>query len=260
MSFRAQPKDGVAFVTGASSGIGRAVALLLARRGFTVAVSARRAAELDALAAQDPRIFAFPGDVADASGMAAIIAAIEAAHGPVVLAFLNAGVYFPGERDGFDAEIAWRTFEVNVGGVINCLGPLLAAMEARGRGQIAITSSLAGYGGIPGSMAYGASKAALIYMAEVLRMTHEAAGLTIQIVNPGFVETPMTEPNSDFEMPFIMSAERAAKIICDGFERSGFEIAFPRRLAYVFKAARLLPYALLLPLMRRMTRRVRRDS
>ncbi len=259
MSFRAQPQDGVAFVTGASSGIGRAVALLLAERGFTVAASARRADELDALAAQNPRIFSFPGDVADRAKMAAIIAGIEAAHGPIALAFLNAGVYFPAERDGFDAAVAWRTFEVNVGGAINCLGPLLAAMALRARGQIAITSSLAGYGGIPGSLAYGASKAALIYMAEVLKLTYETAGLTIQIVNPGFVETPMTAPNTDFEMPFIMSAEAAAKIICDGFGKGGFEIVFPRRLALAFKAARLLPYPLLFPLMRRVTRRVRRD-
>ncbi|MGO9673470.1 MAG: SDR family NAD(P)-dependent oxidoreductase [Methylocella sp.] len=260
MSFRAQPADGVAFVTGASSGIGRAVALELARRGFTVAASARRVGELDALAAQNPRIFAFPGDVAERADMAAIIAGVEAAHGPIALAFLNAGVYFPGERDGFDVEVAWRTFEVNVGGAINCLGPLLAAMKARARGQIAITSSLAGYGGIPGSLAYGASKAALIYIAEVLRMIHESAGLTVQIVNPGFVETPMTAPNTDFDMPFIKSPEAAAKIICDGFEKGGFEIVFPRRLAYVFKAARLLPYALLFPLMRRATRRVQRDK
>jgi NAD(P)-dependent dehydrogenase (short-subunit alcohol dehydrogenase family) len=259
VSFRASPADGVAFVTGASSGIGRAVALQLAERGFTVAASARRADELDVLAAQHPRIFSFPGDVADRAKMAAIIAGIKAAHGPIALAFLNAGVYFPAERDGFDADVAWRTFEVNVGGAINCLGPLLAAMALRARGQIAITSSLAGYGGIPGSLAYGASKAALIYMAEVLKLTYEPAGLTVQIVNPGFVETPMTAPNTDFEMPFIMSAEAAAKIICDGFGKGGFEIVFPRRLALAFKAARLLPYPLLFPLMRRVTRRVRRD-
>ena len=259
MSFRARPEDGVAFVTGASSGIGRAVALLLAARGFIVAASARRAAELEALAAEDNRIFAFPGDVADAARMAAITSAIEAAHGPIALAFLNAGVYVPAEREGFDAEIARRTFAVNVGGTINCLGPLLEGMKARGRGQIAITSSLAGYGGIPGSIAYGASKAALIYMAEVLRMT-APAGLTIQIVNPGFVETPMTAPNKDFDMPFIMSAEQAARIICDGFEKGGFEIAFPKRLAYLFKAARLLPYPLLIPLMRRAAGRARRDK
>jgi NAD(P)-dependent dehydrogenase (short-subunit alcohol dehydrogenase family) len=260
VSFRARPRDGAAFVTGASSGIGRAVALRLAQSGFTVAASARRAAELDALAAQNPRIFAFPADVTDRAHMAATIAGVEAEHGPIALAFLNAGVYFPAERDGFDADVAWRTFEVNVGGTINCLGPLLDAMKRRGRGQIAITSSLAGYAGIPGSLAYGASKAALIYMAEVLKLTCEPAGLTIQIVNPGFVETPMTAPNTDFDMPFIMSAGAAARIICDGFERAGFEITFPRRLAYVFKAARLLPYPLLFPLMRRATRRVKGES
>lgn len=259
MSFRARPEDGVAFVTGASSGIGRAVALELAQRGFTVAVNARRAAELDALAAQSPRIFSFPGDVTDRQKVAAMIAGVEAAHGPVSLAFLNAGVYFPSEREKFDVDLAWRTFEVNVGGAINCLGPLLAAMVLRARGQIALTASVAGYGGIPGSMAYGASKAALIYIAEVLKMTHEAAGLTIQVVNPGFVETPMTAPNADYDMPFIMSAERAARIICDGFTKGGFEITFPRRLAYAFKAVRLLPHPLLFPLMRRATRRARRD-
>lgn len=259
MSFRAEPQDGVAFVTGASSGIGRAVALRLAQRGFTVAASARRAAELDALAAQNPRIFAFAGDVADRAGMAAIVAAIEAELGPVALAFLNAGVYFPTERAGFDVDVAWRTFEVNVGGALNCLGPLLAAMEGRRRGQIALTASLAGYGGVQGSLAYGSSKAALIYIAEVLKLTYEAAGLTIQIVNPGFVETPMTEPNRDYEMPFIMSADKAATLICNGFERGGFEIAFPRRLTLAFKAARLLPYPLLFPLMRLATKRARRD-
>ncbi len=253
--FRACPADGVAFVTGASSGIGRAVAARLAEQGYTVAVSARRAAELDALAKTAPRIFSFPGDTTDAGAMSAVIAAVEAAHGPIALAFLNAGVYFPAERERiFDAGLARRTFEVNVGGTINCLGPLLDSMKGRGRGQIAITASLAGYGGIPGSLAYGASKAALIYMAEVLRMGCAPGGLTIQIVNPGFVETPMTAPN-EYGMPFIMSAESAARIICAGFSNGGFEIAFPRRLAYVFKVARLLPYSLLFPLMRRAARR-----
>jgi short-subunit dehydrogenase len=90
-------------------------------------------------------------------------------------------------------------------------------------------------------------------------MTHAAAGLTIQVVNPGFVATAMTAPNADFDMPFIMSAERAAKIICDGFEKGGFEIAFPGRLAFAFKSARLLPYPLLFPFIRRVTKRVRRD-
>jgi NAD(P)-dependent dehydrogenase (short-subunit alcohol dehydrogenase family) len=257
--YRARPADGVALVTGASSGIGFAVALELAKRGFTVAVSARRVPELDDLATRSSRIFSFPGDATNRVWAASMVAAVEASHGPIALAFLNAGGYFPAEREGFSADLVWRTFEINVGGTANCLEPVLAGMTARGRGQIAITSSLAAYGGIPGSLAYGASKAALIYMAEVLKMTHERAGLTIQIVNPGFVETAMTAHNDNFEMPFLMTAEAAAKIICDGFKRGGFEIAFPRRLAYAFKAACLLPYALFLPLMRRATRRAQRD-
>jgi NAD(P)-dependent dehydrogenase (short-subunit alcohol dehydrogenase family) len=255
--YRAHPNDGIAWVTGASSGIGRAVALELARRGFKVAATARRAAELEAMAAESHNIFSFPGDTTDRAAMAAMVCGIEAAHGPIALAFLNAGVYLIAERDGFSAGLVWRTFEINVGGTVNCLDPALAAMKGRGKGQIALTSSLAGYGGIEGSTAYGSTKAALICMAEALRLTYEQLGLTVQVVNPGFVQTAMTE-QADFEMPFIMAADQAAKIICDGFEKSGFEIAFPRRLAYAFKAMCLVPYALFFPLMRRSAKRARR--
>jgi NAD(P)-dependent dehydrogenase (short-subunit alcohol dehydrogenase family) len=255
--YRAHPNDGIAWVTGASSGIGRAVALELARRGFAVAATARRTAELEAMAAESPRIFSFPGDTTDRAEMAAVVSGVEAAHGPIALAFLNAGVYFITERDGFSASLVWRTFEINVGGTVNCLDPVLAAMKPRGKGQIALTSSLAGYGGIEGSTAYGSTKAALIYLAEALRLTYEQAGLTVQVVNPGFVHTAMTA-QTDFEMPFIMGADRAARIICDGFEKSGFEITFPRRLAYAFKAMCLLPYALFFPLMRHAAERARR--
>jgi NAD(P)-dependent dehydrogenase (short-subunit alcohol dehydrogenase family) len=251
---RAHPNDGIAWVTGASSGIGRAVALELAQRGFKVAATARRAPELEALAAKSSNILSFPGDTTDRAAMAAMVHDIETAYGPIALAFLNAGVYFINERDRFSADIVWRTFETNVGGTVNCLEPLLAAMERRGAGQIALTSSLAGYRGIPGSTAYGSAKAALIYMAEALRLTYERAGLTIQIVNPGFVRTAMTAQN-DFEMPFIIGPDQAAKIICDGFEKSGFEITFPRRLAYACKAVRLLPYSLSFLIMRHATKR-----
>ena len=255
--YRAHPKDGVAWVTGASSGIGRAVALELAQRGFAVAATARRAAELAAMAGESRNIFGFPGDTTDRTAMAAMVPRIEAAHGPIALAFLNAGVYFIAERDGFSASRVWDTFEINVGGTVNCLDPVLAAMKRRNQGQIALTSSLAGYGGIKDSSGYGPTKAALIYIAEALKLSYEKEGLTIQIVNPGFVHTAMTAQN-DFAMPFIMGADRAAKIICDGFEKSGFEIAFPRRLAYAFKAMCLLPYPFFFPLMRRAARRARR--
>jgi NAD(P)-dependent dehydrogenase (short-subunit alcohol dehydrogenase family) len=255
--YRAHPNDGVAWVTGASSGIGRAVAIELAERGFKVAATARRAAELEALAALCRNIFSFPGDTTDRAAIAAMVVDIEAALGPIALAFLNAGVYFSAERGRFSADVAWRTFETNVGGTVNCLDPVLVAMERRQKGQIALTSSLAGYKGIPVSTAYGSAKAALIYMAEALRLGYERSGLTIQIVNPGFVCTAMTEQN-DFDMPFIMTAEKAAGIICDGFETSGFEITFPRRLAYACKALRLLPYALSFPIMRHAAKRAQR--
>jgi NAD(P)-dependent dehydrogenase (short-subunit alcohol dehydrogenase family) len=255
--YRAHPNDGIAWVTGASSGIGRAVALELAQRGFAVAATARRAAELEAMAAESHNIFSFPGDTTHRAAMAAMISRIEGAHGPIALAFLNAGVYFLSERDGFSASLVWRTFEINVGGTVNCLDPVLAAMQRRGKGQIALTSSLAGYGGVAGAFGYGPTKAALICMAEALRLSYAPAGLTVQVVNPGFVHTAMTAQN-DFAMPYIMGADRAAKIICDGFEKSGFEIMFPRRLAYTFKAMCLLPYALFFPLMRRASERARR--
>jgi short-subunit dehydrogenase len=257
--YRASASHGVAWVTGASSGIGRTAALELARRGYKVVATARRKDELAALAAASENIFSLPGDVVDGAHMAALVREIEAAHGPIALAFLNAGVYFPAEADRFSAGLTWRTFEINVGGVVNCLDPILAAMLSRGGGQIAINASLAGYGGIPGSTAYGATKAALIYMAEALKLTYEPKGLTVQVVNPGFVRTEMTAHNTHFEMPFLMDAEQAARIICDGFERAGFEIAFPRRLAWIAKAVRLLPYALFFPAMERATRQARRD-
>ena len=257
-TYRAKPTDGVAWITGASAGIGRALALRLAADGWHVAVTARRADALDALAGGSlGRITAYPGDVTDMAAMADIVAAIEEREGPIALAVLNAGVYHLAERERFDASLAWRTIETNLGGVVRCLDPLLAAMLPRRRGQVALVASLAGYGGIPGSVAYGAGKAAVITMAEALRLTYARDGLTIQVVNPGFVRTAMTAAN-DYSMPFMMSAEAAAARIATGLRRGGFEIAFPRRLAWAAKAAGLLPYPLWLALMERATRRARR--
>jgi NAD(P)-dependent dehydrogenase (short-subunit alcohol dehydrogenase family) len=256
--YRARPEDGVVWITGASAGIGRALALLLAGKGFRVAATARRADLLaDLVAEGQGRIVARAGDVTDAPGMRALVAAIEREEGPIALAILNAGAYHLGEREMFDADLVWRTVETNLGGTVRCLDPLLKAMRTRGKGQIAIVASLAGYGGIPGSVAYGAAKSAMITMAEALRLTHADDGLTIQVVNPGFVRTAMTAPN-DYAMPFMMSAEAAATRIAKGLATGGFEISFPRRLVWTMKAVFLMPYALWLPLMARATRRAKR--
>lgn len=244
----ARPTEGIAWVTGASSGIGRFVALELARRGWTVVATARRAEDLASLAAEAPqgRIVPVAGDVCDRTGIAALVARTEEQHGPVARAFLNAGIS-GGRRDAFDADAVTRTFEVNVGGVVNCLAPVIAAMAARGQGQIAITASVAGYGGLPNSPGYGPSKAALINMAESLRLTWARRGLLVQVVNPGYVKTPLTDGNKA-PMPFLVPVEEAARIICDGMDATGFEIAFPRRMTWLLKAINLLPYAVYFPM------------
>lgn len=254
-SFRATPADGVVWITGASSGIGRATALEFARRGFTVVATARRIEELQALCAEPAaagRIRAEPGDVTDAEGITRIVEGMEAAHGPLAIAFLNAGTYFPDKGLAFEADLVKRTFDINIGGVANCLEPVLRVMQRRGKGQIAVNASVAGYGGLPKSVAYGPSKAALINMCASLRFALAPAGITMQVVCPGFVGTPLTAKN-DFPMPFLIPAEEAARRICDGFAHAGFEISFPRRLSWLLKALNLLPYSLYFPLVARAT-------
>jgi NADP-dependent 3-hydroxy acid dehydrogenase YdfG len=243
--YRAQAKDGIAWVTGASSGIGEGTALELARRGYVVVATARRATALDALtqSAQGMRgrIVPVAGDVTDRSAMVAAVEHIETTIGPVVLAFLNAGTSVPDQAGEFGGDGCRQTFDINVMGTMNCLGPVLTAMLARRKGQIAINGSIAGYGGLPRAAAYGASKAALICYAESMYFSLNRLGITIQMVNPGFVKTPLTDKNS-FPMPFLVGLEETSRRICDGFARAGFEITFPKRLSFLLKTLNLLPY------------------
>ncbi len=244
MTYRAKPADGAAWVTGASAGIGRGVALELARRGYEVHATARRAGELESLAREaqglEGRVVATPGDVTDRAGVARVVAEIELKR-PIALAFLNAGGSFPDAAGDFGGEGFARTFALNVQGLVNGLNPVFNAMRARRRGQIAITGSLAGYGGLPGAGAYGPSKAAIISLAIGAKFRADPHNVTVQIVNPGFVRTPLTAGNA-FPMPFLMECEEASRRICDGFERGGFEIRFPRRVAWALRAINLLPW------------------
>lgn len=255
--FRAHINDGVVWVTGASSGIGRGVALELARRGFRVAATARRDDELRKLESETAgdlgHVRAYPGDVSDAAGIAKVVEKIEAEQGPIALAFLNVGTYVPDGPDTVVGEGFRKTFELNIGGTANCLAPVLKMMEGRKRGQIVITASVAGFGGLPRATAYGATKAALINMAESLRLTLAPSGITVQVVNPGFVETPLTAGNT-FPMPFLVPLDKAVKRICDGFQAGGFEITFPKRLSWVLKGINMLPYPAYFWLVERGTR------
>lgn len=244
MTYRATPADGAAWVTGASAGIGRGVALELARRGYEVFATARRADELQSLADEAKglagRVVPAPGDVTDRPATARLVADIDGRR-PIALAFLNAGGNFPDAPGDFGGDGFARTFALNVQGVANSLNPILNAMRARRRGQIAITGSVAGYGGLPGAGAYPPSKAAVISLAVGARFAAAPHNVTIQIVNPGYVKTPLTADNT-FPMPFLMECDEACRRICDGFERGGFEIRFPRPLVWLLKAMGWLPY------------------
>jgi short-subunit dehydrogenase len=244
------PAFRVAWITGASSGIGRELALLLARRGVRVAATARSADRLAALAGEAAGIEAFPADVTDDGGVASIVARIEERLGPVDLAVLNAGTWEPVSATALDPAVFARAIDVNYLGVVRCLGAVLPAMQRRRAGRIAIVSSVAGYRGLPKAGAYGPSKAALISLAESLRPELERAGVGLSLVNPGFVATPLTAKN-DFPMPFMLAPEDAAARILRGLERGRFEIAFPWRLVALLKLARVLPYSLFFALVRR---------
>jgi len=255
MTYRASPADGNAWITGASSGIGRGAALELARRGYRVYATARRGAELEALSAEavglNGSIVAARGDVTDRNQMAELVAGIERDR-PIALALLNAGGNFwdaPGDigGDGFA-----KTMALNLQGVVNGLNPVFNAMRERRRGQIAIVASVAGYCGLPNSGGYGPSKAAVISLAEGMRFAADPLNVTIQVVNPGYVKTPLTAKN-DFPMPFLMECDEACRRLCDGLERGGFEIRFPTRLALPLRLFSALPYPLYFPLIRALT-------
>ncbi|TCL67231.1 SDR family NAD(P)-dependent oxidoreductase [Rhizobium sp. BK251] len=245
--FVARPENGIVWISGASSGIGRALALKLASEGYDVAVTARdhrKLVELQGEAGDLPgSIIVLDGDVTDPKDMEHVVAAIEYEHGTLAMAVLNAGTYISVDVAELSREDFEKSFAVNLSGVVNCLVPAVRHMKVKGHGQIAIVSSATGYGGQPAGAAYGAAKAALINMAESLKIDLEALGIRVQLVSPGFVDTE-TARNSSFAVPTPISAEKAAEEIAAGLKSQSFEIAFPRGFAYRMKLLRLLPYGL----------------
>jgi short-subunit dehydrogenase len=243
------------WITGASSGIGRELALQLARRGDRVAVSARRAGELQKLAAEAAagRILPYPVDVGDATAMARAADEIEAALGPLDLAVFNAGTHAPVEIERFSAAPFRLLMEINYMGAVNGLAAVVPRFVARRAGHVAVVSSVAGYRGLPSASAYGPTKAALINLCESLKPDLDRYGVTISVINPGFVRTPLTDLNS-FPMPFLMEPDAAARRIVAGLDKGAFEITFPRRFTFMLKVARMLPYALYFRLVKRAIR------
>lgn len=243
-TYRANPEDGVAWITGGSTGIGRSVARMLASNGYTVAVTVRPNDPIDALIDETKgmkgRVLSFPSDVTDEAGMAAAVDAIEAQAGPIVLAIFNAGAYLPATGDNLRIAAFRQSFEVNVFGVINGLVPVIERMRNRSRGHVVFMGSISSYFGWPTTAAYGATKAAVNIMAEALKFDFDKMNIRTQVMNPGFIDTPLTE-TAPYSMPAMMPVEAAAARICKAIRKGGFEVTFPRRLTWGMKLLFLLP-------------------
>lgn len=247
---------GVVWITGASQGIGRALTLELAQRGYTVAASARNTQALYALAhatdALPGSVHPYTADVTDQLSVVETHRAIETSLGPIEIAVLNAGTHIETPADNFRSADIEKLLQLNVVGTVYALEVLLPVMRERRSGRIAVVSSLAGYRGLPTAAGYGASKAALINLCESLRLELYNTGVKIQVINPGFVRTPLTDRNT-FEMPFLISPESAARRIANGLQSDRFEIRFPRRFAFIMSLLKHCPHWLYSLLIRKKT-------
>lgn len=247
----------IAWVTGASTGIGAAVALDLARDGWTVIATARSAEKLERIARVsgelDGRVIPAVGDITDRNVMHDIVENAERTVGPIHLVILNAGIYAHETPQKFSAETFRTMVDLNLTGTAYCLEAVLPKLMERKRGHIAIVGSIAGFRGLPGLMGYGAAKAGLIHLAESLAVMCDKFNIKVQIINPGFVRTPLND-KIKFPMPFLMDVNEASKRIVQGLRRNCFEITFPKRLSYALKLLGLLPDRLYFFIIRRVTR------
>lgn len=230
------------WVVGASSGIGQALAQALHAAGAQVIVSARQQAALQTFVDAHPGASAQPLDVADAAAVQAAGRALLQ-QGPLDLVVYCAGHYKAVRADAWSLEEMKRHQEVNYVGALHMLDAVLPALLAQGRGHISLVGSVAGYRGLPKSLAYGPTKAALIHLAEALYLDLRGHGLGVSVINCGFVRTPLTAQN-DFHMPALMDPPEAARRILQGWARGAFEIHFPRRFTLVMKLLKLLPFPL----------------
>ena len=227
------------WVVGASSGIGEATARALHAQGAHVTVSARNAAALDAFVARHPGAMALPLDVTDAPAVAQAVRTVLR-QGGIDLVMYCAGHYREMRVDTFDLSEIQRHWRVNFDGALYVLDALLPALRQQQRGHISVVSSVAGFRGLPKSLAYGPTKAALINLAETLYLDLRHKGVGVSVVNPGFVETPLTAHN-DFHMPGLITPDQAAQAILRGWAAGHFEIDFPKRFTFWMRLLRLLP-------------------
>lgn len=241
------------WIVGASSGIGAALARALASRGAWVALSARRPEALAEVAAScGGEALVEPMDVTRPEDFERVRDRLLAAWGRLDLVVFNAGTYRPLHADEITPESIRETVHTNLIGVMDGVAAVVPLLTRQGRGAMALVGSVAGYGGLPKATLYGPSKAALINFAETLYLDLAPAGVSVFLVSPGFVATPLTAQN-DFTMPALLTPEAAADAMLAGFARGDFEIHFPRRFTLVLKLLRYLPRRLYFALIHRLT-------
>lgn len=239
-------KDKKVWIIGASSGIGAALAHELSRRGANLILSARRNNELERVSSGlSASTVIAPVDVSDAKGLKKI----AQEHGPFDCVIFLAALYNPGLVENMNLDESSLMVDINIKGALNTIDAVYPVMRQAHKGQIVLCGSVAGYCGLPNSQPYSLTKAAIMSLAQSLRIEAEQHNIDIKLISPGFVRTPLTDKNN-FDMPMIMEPEEAARIIADGLTASAFEIHFPRRFTWIVKLLSILPY----PLFFRITR------
>ena len=234
----------IVWITGAGSGIGAATARKLAKEGWIVAATSRRSERIETLCKDDPEfIKAYPGDVNNTVEIDKLVQKIEDDLGSITMVILNAGIGRHEALEAFSINHFKQVIDTNLIGVVNCLSPILKRFLVRKHGHIAITGSIAGYRGLPRALSYCASKAALNNLAESLAIETHGTKIKIQVVNPGYIKTPMTDGHN-FPMPMLMDVDDAAEKLVQGLKSNRFEIIFPWPFCLAVKAMRLLPYGL----------------
>lgn len=225
------------WLVGASEGLGRALAHEMSAAGVELIVSARNQERLEDLVQELPGPSkAVALDVSDRHAVEATADAIGEIDGMVYLA----GVYWPMKAQNWDNEQAEQMAEINYLGASRVVGAVLPKMVERGSGHIVLTGSLSGFRGLPGAIGYGASKAAVMYLAESMRADLGRGPIKVQVANPGFIRTRLTDKN-DFKMPFIMEPESAAKLMFKFMQSDRFKVSFPRLFSWFFRGSQFLP-------------------
>ncbi len=248
---QAQWRGRSVWLVGASTGIGRATAAALHAQGARVYISARSLRALESFVAEHPGAVALPVDACDREAVRAAAQTILA-QGPLDCVMYCAGYYRALRATEFDLDEMLRHEQVNYVGALHVLDAVLPHFLARRNGHISLVSSVAGYRGLPNSLAYGPTKAALINLGETLYVDLRDSGIGVSLVNPGFVETPLTAQN-EFRMPALITPGQAAREILAGWQRGRFEIHFPRRFTRWMKTLQLLPNRLYFTVIRRFT-------